>query len=71
MACRSIRPWSPPVNSIAPSPTPRLAAGSPTPLLQAGSTPSLPATIKLPPVLIFFFAQRLFIQGLVVSGLKG
>ena len=25
----------------------------------------------LPPVLIFFFAQRLFIQGVVVSGLKG
>jgi len=25
----------------------------------------------LPPVLIFFFAQRLFIQGVVVSGIKG
>jgi multiple sugar transport system permease protein len=25
----------------------------------------------LPPVLIFFFAQRLFIQGVVISGIKG
>ena len=25
----------------------------------------------LPPVLIFFFAQRLFVQGVVISGIKG
>jgi ABC-type glycerol-3-phosphate transport system permease component len=25
----------------------------------------------LPPILIFFFAQRLFIQGVVISGIKG
>ena len=27
--------------------------------------------ITLPPVLVFFFAQRYFIQGVVVSGVKG
>jgi multiple sugar transport system permease protein len=35
-------------------------------LLMAASTVAL-----LPPVLVFFFAQRLFIQGVVVSGVKG
>jgi multiple sugar transport system permease protein len=34
--------------------------------LMAASTVAL-----LPPVLVFFFAQRLFIQGVVVSGIKG
>ena len=28
------------------------------------------ATI-IPPVLVFFFTQRFFIQGIVVSGVKG
>jgi multiple sugar transport system permease protein len=32
----------------------------------AGST-----LVMLPPLLLFFFAQRLFIQGVVVSGVKG
>ena len=27
--------------------------------------------IALPPVMVFFFAQRHFIQGVVVSGMKG
>ena len=35
-------------------------------LLMAASTVAL-----LPPVLVFFFAQRLFIQGVVISGIKG
>ena len=35
-------------------------------LLMAASTVAL-----LPPVLVFFFAQRLFIQGVVISGVKG
>ena len=35
-------------------------------LLMAASTVAL-----LPPILIFFFAQRLFIQGVVISGIKG
>ena len=35
-------------------------------LLMAAST-----LMVLPPVLIFFFAQRLFIQGVVISGIKG
>jgi len=29
------------------------------------------AVAMLPCVLIFFFAQRLFIQGVVISGIKG
>jgi len=35
-------------------------------MLMAASTVAL-----LPPVLVFFFAQRLFIQGVVISGIKG
>ncbi|HML46903.1 MAG TPA: carbohydrate ABC transporter permease, partial [Clostridia bacterium] len=27
--------------------------------------------VMLPPLLVFFFFQRLFIQGVVVSGFKG
>jgi ABC-type glycerol-3-phosphate transport system permease component len=27
--------------------------------------------VMIPPLLVFFFAQRLFIQGIVVSGVKG
>jgi len=27
--------------------------------------------VTLPPMLVFFFAQRYFIQGIVVSGIKG
>jgi multiple sugar transport system permease protein len=27
--------------------------------------------ITLPPILVFFFAQRYFIQGVVISGIKG
>jgi multiple sugar transport system permease protein len=25
----------------------------------------------IPPILMFFFAQKLFIQGVVISGIKG
>jgi ABC-type glycerol-3-phosphate transport system permease component len=25
----------------------------------------------IPPILLFFFAQKLFIQGVVISGIKG
>lgn len=35
-------------------------------LLMAAST-----LMVIPPILIFFFAQRLFIQGVVISGIKG
>jgi multiple sugar transport system permease protein len=35
-------------------------------LLMAAST-----VVMLPSILLFFFAQRLFIQGVVVSGIKG
>jgi multiple sugar transport system permease protein len=27
--------------------------------------------LTLPPILLFFFAQRYFIQGIVVTGIKG
>jgi ABC-type glycerol-3-phosphate transport system permease component len=30
-----------------------------------------PSSMLIPPVLLFFFAQKLFIQGVVVSGIKG
>jgi ABC-type glycerol-3-phosphate transport system permease component len=36
------------------------------PLLMAASLMAL-----IPPVLVFFFAQKLFVQGVVMSGLKG
>ncbi|RLE39785.1 carbohydrate ABC transporter permease, partial [Candidatus Woesearchaeota archaeon] len=35
-------------------------------LLMAAST-----VVMLPSILIFFFAQRLFIQGVVITGIKG
>lgn len=40
--------------------------GTPWNLLMAASTVAL-----LPPILIFFFTQRYFIQGIVISGVKG
>jgi multiple sugar transport system permease protein len=35
-------------------------------LLMAAST-----LMVIPPILMFFFAQKLFIQGVVISGIKG